>query len=551
VPLPIQVFNTLHQNKFPLKPIEGDKVGIYVCGPTVYGHIHIGNARTFTSFDTVVRYLRHAGYQVRYVRNYTDVDDKIIRGAKVVGTWKQGGAEVLKIGIDNSCTLRGQPATFHLDGGTLKATAGAKTEDFEITAFGLSSAGQELQRDGAAVDAMAFARHYIEQFEHDAKALHLLQPDVSPKVSETIPEIVAIIQKLTSRGFAYEAKGDVYFEVRKFPDYTRLSKRKLDELEEGASGRVDATEQKRDQLDFALWKTAKPGEVSWDSPWGKGRPGWHIECSAMSAKYLGDHFDLHGGGLDLIFPHHTNEKAQSEAASGVELCNCWMHGGFLDLEGAKMSKSLGNVVRLCDALKEVDPEALRFFFLSTHYRSPLSFSDKSLADCEARLEYFYETLQKLAERLAGKTREAGPVHGDPPGLLRQFDEVASDDFNFAGSLGVLSNVFAEINALTDKPPVKDKALVLRTLFALDDVVKKIGAALGLFEEEPTQWLLKLRDRRVKAKGIDPAAVEAKIAGRQAARGAKDFAKADALRNELKAQGVELMDGPQGTRWKVC
>ncbi|MFT3842587.1 MAG: cysteine--tRNA ligase [Myxococcaceae bacterium] len=551
MPLPIQVFNTLNQNKFPLTPIEPGKVGIYVCGPTVYGHIHIGNARTFTSFDTVVRYLRHAGYQVRYVRNYTDVDDKIIRGAKVVGTWKQGGAEVLKIGIDNSCSLRGQPATFYLDGNTLKATAGGKTEDFEVTAFGLSSGGAELQRDGAPVDATAFAQHFIDQFERDATSLHLLKPDVSPKVSETIPEIVAIIQKLIARGFAYESKGDVYFEVRKFPEYTRLSKRNLDDMKEGASGRVDSSEQKKDPLDFALWKTAKPGEVSWDSPWGKGRPGWHIECSAMSSKFLGDHFDLHGGGLDLIFPHHTNEKAQSEAASGVELCNCWMHGGFLDLEGAKMSKSLGNVVRLVDALKQVDPEALRFFFLSTHYRSPLSFSDKSLADCEARLEYFYETLQKLSERLAGKTREAGPVHGDPAALLTEFDSVASDDFNFAGSLGVLSNIFGEINMLTDKPPVKDKPLIARTLFALQDVVKKIGLALGLFEEEPSQWLLKLRDRRVKAKGIDPANVEAKIAERQAARAAKDFARSDAIRAEMKTLGVELMDGPQGTRWKVC
>jgi cysteinyl-tRNA synthetase len=549
VPLPIQVFNTLYQQKFPLKPIEDGKVGIYVCGPTVYGHIHIGNARTFTSFDTVVRYLRHAGYQVRYVRNYTDVDDKIIRGAKVVGSWKQGGAEVLKIGIDNTCSLRGQPATFYLDGNTLKVTAGGKTEQFEVTAFGLD----KLERDGAPTDPMAFAQFFIDQFERDATALHLMKPDVSPKVSETIPEIVAIIEKLISRGFAYESKGDVYFEVRKFPDYTKLSKRKLDEMQEGASGRVDSSEQKKDPLDFALWKAAKPGEVSWDSPWGKGRPGWHIECSAMSSKYLGDHFDLHGGGLDLIFPHHTNEKAQSEAASGVELCNCWMHGGFLDLEGAKMSKSLGNVVRLVDALKQVDAEALRFFFLSTHYRSPLSFSDKSLDDCEARLEYFYETLQKLSDRLAGKMREAGPVHGDPAAMLTEFDCVASDDFNFAGSLGVLSNVFAEINQLTDKPPVKDKALVARTLFALQDVVKKIGAALGLFEDEPSKWLLRLRDRRVKAKGIDPNAVEAKLAERQAARATKTpegFAKSDAIRAELKAQGVEVLDGPQGTRWKV-
>ncbi len=552
VTVTLKVFNTLTQQKGPLQPLEPGKLGVYVCGPTVYGHIHIGNARTFTSFDTVVRYLRHAGFAVRYVRNYTDVDDKIIRGAKVVGSWKLGAEEVLTIGLDGSATLHGQPASFFLDGATLKATAGAKTEEFAIGDFGLSLGGQALERVGPAVDAMAFARHYIEQFERDAAALHLLKPDVSPKVSDTIPEIIAIIEKLIARGVAYESKGDVYFEVRKYPAYARLSKRNLDDLREGASGRVEASEaeQKRDPLDFALWKAAKPGEVSWASPWGQGRPGWHIECSAMSSKFLGETFDLHGGGLDLIFPHHENEKAQSEAASGKTLCNCWMHGGFLDLEGAKMSKSLGNVVRLVDALKQVDPEALRYFFLSTHYRSPLSFSDKALADAEARLEYFYETLKKLEERLAGKDAGQGPLHGDPSASLKEFDETVADDFNFAGALGVLSKVFGEINLLTDKPPVKDKALVLRTLAAWRSVVRSIGGALGLFEAEPSQWLLKLRERRVKAKGIDPAQVEAKIAERQAARAAKDFAKADGVRAELKAQGVELMDGPQGTAWKV-
>ncbi len=270
----------------------------------------------------------------------------------------------------------------------------------------------------------------------------------------------------------------------------------------------------------------------------------------MSSKYLGDTFDLHGGGLDLIFPHHENEKAQSEAASGQQLCNCWMHGGFLDLEGAKMSKSLGNVVRLRDALQRVDPEALRYFFLSTHYRQALSFTDKSLSDAETRLEYFYETLRKVDERLAGKDFGAGPVHGDPSKFLNEFDELVSDDFNFPGGLGVLSGLFAELNVFCDKPPVKDKAVVGRTLKALREVVTKIAGALGLFEDAADAWLLRRRDRQVAAKGIDAGKVEALLGERQAARAAKKFEDADRVRAELKALGVEIMDSPAGTTWKV-
>ncbi len=470
----------------PLEPLTPGKIGIYVCGPTVYSFVHIGNARTFTSFDTIVRYLRYRGFEVRYVRNYTDVDDKIIKAAKETGE-----------------------------------------------------------------DAIALAARFVREFEADAAALKLLPPDVSPKVSETIPEIIAIIEKLVANGTAYVSGGDVYFEVRKYEGYLKLSKRKLDDLLAGAGDRELVGEEKRDPLDFALWKAAKPGEPSWPSPWGAGRPGWHIECSAMSGKYLGETFDLHGGGLDLIFPHHENEIAQSEAASGKTLCNCWMHGGFLDLEGAKMSKSLGNVVRLRDALARVDAEGLRYFFLSTHYRQQLAFSDKSLADAEARMEYFYETLRKLDERLAGKDFGAGPLHGDPQRFLAEFDEAMSDDFNFAGALGVLSGLFAELNLLTDKPPVKDKALVGRTLAALRQVVTKIASALGLFEDDPQAWLARRRDRQVVAKGIDAAQVAALLQARVDARAQKSWGESDRLRDELKALGVEIMDTPQGTTWKVA
>ncbi|MEW5738326.1 MAG: cysteine--tRNA ligase [Myxococcota bacterium] len=482
----IRVFNTMQQAKAPLAPITPGKIGIYVCGPTVYSFVHIGNARTFTSFDVVVRYLRARGFDVKYVRNYTDVDDKIIKAAAETGE-----------------------------------------------------------------DPIALAARFVREFEADASKLRLLKPDVSPKVSETIPEIIALIEKLIANGLAYPSGGDVYFEVRKFPGYLKLSKKKLDDLREGGGERELKGEEKRDPADFALWKAARPGEPAWDSPWGKGRPGWHIECSAMSSKYLGETFDLHGGGLDLIFPHHENEIAQSEGASGKTLCNCWMHGGFLDLEGAKMSKSLGNVVRLRDALEKVDAEGLRYFFLTTHYRQQLAFSEKALSDAEGRMEYFYETLKKVDERLDAKEFIAGPLHGNPQRFLDEFHAAMSDDFNFAGALAAVSGVFNELNLLMDKPPVKDKVLVGRTLVALREVVRQMSKALGLFELRPDEWLLARRERQVKAKGIDVAKVEAAIAARNAARAAKNFQEADRIRAELKATGVEIMDTPRGTEWKVA
>jgi cysteinyl-tRNA synthetase len=271
----------------------------------------------------------------------------------------------------------------------------------------------------------------------------------------------------------------------------------------------------------------------------------------MSAKYLGESFDLHGGGLDLIFPHHENERAQSEAASGKTLCNCWMHGGFLGMEGAKMSKSLGNVVRLRDALAKVDAEALRYFFLSTHYRAELAFSDKSLADAEGRMEYFHETLRKVEARLAGQDLGLGPVHGDPGRFRAAFHEAMSDDFNFPGALAALAGLFNELNLLCDKPPVKDKALVGRTLGALLALVREVSAATGLFEQASSDWLLGRRSRQVAARGIDVAQVEALILARNEARATRDFPRADQARVQLKALGVELMDTPQGTTWKVA
>jgi len=544
----IRLFNTMVHEKVPLRPMIPGKLGIYVCGPTVYSYIHIGNARTFTSFDVIVRYLRHRGFEVRYVRNYTDVDDRIIKAAWVVGSWKDQGAPLLEVRIDGTGSLKGKEGTWWTDGALLRFKGEDVTAELKVSEKGLSLDGRQLEQVGKSVTAAEFADFYVRQFDEDVGLLHLITPDVAPKVSDTIPEIVGIIQKLIDRGVGYVAAGDVYFQVSKYPGYGKLSKKNLDDLQAGA--RVEPGEQKREPADFALWKAAKPGEPSWDSPWGKGRPGWHIECSAMSSKYLGETFDLHGGGLDLIFPHHENEIAQSEAASGKTLCNCWMHANFLDLEGAKMSKSLGNVVKLHDALKRVDPEALRYFLLSTHYRQQLSFSDKSVADAETRLEYFYETLRKVDERIAGKDFGQGPVHGEPGKILEEFDAQMSDDFNFPGAFGVLSGLFGKLNELLEKPPVKDKALVGRTLLALRGIVRTVSSVLGLFTDEPAKWLLRRRDRQVVAKGIDVAKVDALMAQRDLARKAKDFATADRVRAELKAMGVEIMDTPQGTTWKV-
>ena len=305
---PIRVYNTLTSRKEELVPLKPGELGIYVCGPTVYSYVHIGNARTFTSLDVIVRYLRYRGFRVTYVRNFTDIDDKIIDAARQNGE-----------------------------------------------------------------DAISFAARFVEEFQKDAQALRLIEPDFAPKVSDHLPEIIALIAALIEGGAAYRSKGDVYFSVASDPEYAKLSRRNLDDLKAGE--RVQPGDQKRDPLDFALWKAAKPGEPAWDSPWGPGRPGWHIECSAMAAKYLGETFDMHGGGMDLIFPHHENEIAQSETVFKKPFSRYWLHCGFLGMGGAKMSKSLGNVVNLRSALAQVDPEALRLFFLSTHYRHPLDFSE--------------------------------------------------------------------------------------------------------------------------------------------------------------------------------
>jgi len=480
--MPIQVHDTLTARKRELVPLVPGTIGLYVCGPTVYDYSHLGHARCYVVWDVVVRHLRQRGLEVRYVRNFTDVDDKIIRRANERGE-----------------------------------------------------------------DPAALASRFADAFHEDMDALGCVRPDVEPRVTGTMPEIVALIGTLVARGFAYApGNGDVYYAVRKFPEYGRLAKRNLDDLLAGA--RVEPGDAKRDPLDFALWKGAKPGEPSWDSPWGKGRPGWHIECSAMTRKHLGDSFDLHAGGKDLVFPHHTNEIAQSVAASSDALraddyARYWLHNGFVEIDDEKMSKSLGNFFTVRDVLARYDGEGLRWFLLGTHYRNDFNFSDAVLDEAERRLGYLYETLAK-AERSAG-----GAIPAAQGGFVEPCRAALDDDFNTPQVLGLLADAFTAANALADRKGKKTPAERAELAsFARD--VRAVCATLGVLQRDPAEALRALRDKAAKRRGIDEARVEAAIAARAEARRAKDFARSDALRDELLAIGVAIMDGPEGTSWKV-
>ena len=476
--MPLRLFNTLTNEKQDFVPLRPGRVGLYVCGITVYDLSHLGHARMLTAFDVAVRALRWTGWQVAYVRNWTDVDDKIIRRAQ--------------------------------------------------------ERGEEPRQ---------LAERYIEEARRDMRALNILPADVEPKATEHIPEMLGLIGKLIDRGHAYTAGGDVYFAVRSFAQYGKLSKRNLDDLLSGA--RVETGDLKRDPLDFALWKSTKPGEpesVSWESPWGPGRPGWHIECSAMCQKYLGTTFDLHGGGKDLVFPHHENEIAQSEAASGQELARCWMHNGFVTLDAEKMSKSVGNVKTIRDLLQHWDGEALRAFLLSTHYRHPINFTETAVADADRRVEYFYETLAKADAYLLQKKHAGEPRMVDEH--AQALRDALEDDLNTAEAMARVERVYGLLNARIDaKAPPTDVAALLETARTLSQV-------LGLAPRAPLDAVRERRTLAAGRKGLDAAWVEERIAARIAARKAKDFAQADSIRAEVAGKGVELRDGPQGTDWRV-
>jgi len=457
----LKIHNTLTRQKEEFVPIEPGKVRLYVCGMTVYDYCHLGHARVMVAFDTVTRYLRHLGYEVTYVRNITDIDDKIIKRA---------------------------------------------------------------QENGEAMDALT--GRFIDAMHEDERALNVLPPDHEPRATASINQIIGMIGTLIARGYAYVGgNGDVFYAVGKFEGYGQLSGKNIDELRSGE--RVDVDEAKRDPLDFVLWKMAKPGEPYWESPWGQGRPGWHIECSAMSTCCLGNHFDIHGGGMDLQFPHHENEIAQSEGATAEKFVNLWMHNGFVRVNEEKMSKSLGNFFTVREILARYRPETVRFFILNSHYRSPLNYCDENLDEAHTALTRLYTALRGL---------EAGqPAEGD--GFASRFEDAMQDDFNTPLAISVLFDLAREINRQKTTDTAAARELAGR--------LKHLGSVLGLLAEDPESFLRGGGDDS----GLSADAIEALIQKRLEARKAKHWAESDRIRDELKAQGVILEDSAQGTRWR--
>ncbi len=462
----LQIYNSLTRKKEPFQPIVPGEVRMYVCGMTVYDYCHLGHGRVLVVFDMIVRYLRSRGYRVNYVRNITDIDDKIIRRAN-----------------DNGETI------------------GSLTERFTV------------------------AMH------EDASALSVDAPDAEPRATVYMPQIISMIQTLIDRGYAYvAANGDVYYRVRRFPAYGQLSGKSLEDLRVGA--RVEAGEAKDDPLDFVLWKAAKSGEPSWDSPWGRGRPGWHIECSAMSTACLGHHFDIHGGGLDLQFPHHENEIAQSEAATGGKFVNVWMHNGFVRVDNEKMSKSLGNFFTLREVMRNYDPEVVRYFILASHYHSPLNYSNESLDNAKAALTRMYLSLKDIpAPRATGATETQARTD-----YAEQFFAAMDDDFNTPVAIAVLFDIAREINRLQAAEPAAAASLAAE--------LRRLAGILGLLRNDPEAFL-----QSSTAAGPSAAEIESLIDQRLAARRAKNWAEADRIRDALKGQGIILEDAGAGTTWR--
>lgn len=480
----ITLYNTLQRKREPFKPNQEKKVGIYACGVTTYDVCHIGHALQAMVYDVMRNYLTFTGYDVTYVRNYTDVDDKIIAKAQELG-----------------------------------------------------------------IDALTHSQNMIDRSIADMRLLGIEPADVEPKVSEHIPEIIELIQSLIDKDRAYAADGDVYFSVRDFEPYGKLSNRTCDDMLHGA--RVESKGNKRDPLDFALWKAAKPGEVSWTAPWGEGRPGWHIECSAMAMKYLGENFDIHGGGKDLIFPHHENEIAQSEASTGKTFANYWVHNGLLTVEGRKMSKSLGNFLSITDAVEKWHPLAIRFAILKHHYGTNIDFNEKAFYDAYHRLLYFYNTLAKIDEltaQFADYPQQHAP-NVEPPAIREAFENAMNEDFNTGRALAEIGLGFKWLNDLiaAKKPKLKAK---VHSLKAVADELRNCGQVLGFFHDTPQQTLDQLQEYLIRDRGIDIDQIKAKVDERNQARADKDWAAADAIRDQLIEQGVAIMDTPQGTAWQV-
>ena len=493
----MQLYNTLSRRKETFKPLTPGKVGLYACGVTVYDDCHLGHARSCVAFEVLVRYLKRLGFEVTWVRNFTDIDDKILRRAQESG-----------------------------------------------------------------VDWQEVAERYIASFQEDMTALGVPPAQIEPKATEHIPQILDLIRRLEDLGFAYGRKGggsgDVFFRVRRFPGYGKLSGQKVEDMEAGA--RIEVDPNKEDPLDFVLWKTSKPGEPAWDSPWGPGRPGWHIECSAMSMQYLGETFDLHGGGQDLVFPHHENELAQSEAATGKPFARFWLHHGLLTINAEKMSKSLGNFFTVKEVLARFPAEVVRFFLINCHYRSPLDFSDAALAEAETALLRLYTCLARIQEVLRPypDLKPQHPVDTYPDNLTLEefhrfgslrarFDAAMDDDLNTAQALGYLFETVRLLNRLLEAP--SGDSAYLTILKEMHHEIVDLGWVLNLLQADPVAMVASLR-QNVADLAISPEEIQRLIDERTQARKDKDWARADAIRKQLTELDILLEDTPQGTIWKV-
>lgn len=478
----LQIYNTLTRKKEEFVPLNPGRVGMYVCGVTVYDYCHLGHARALVNFDVIYRYLKYKGFAVTYVRNFTDVDDKIINKANQEKiAWNQ------------------------------------------------------------------VSEKYIQAFNEDVGSLAVEKPTVEPKATEHIPEMGAIIAQLLKKDYAYVTGGDVFYSVRKKLDYGKLSGKKIEELEVGA--RIEVQESKKDPLDFALWKSSKPGEPAWPTAWGEGRPGWHIECSAMSMKYLGETFDIHGGGRDLSFPHHENEIAQSEAANGKPFARYWVHNGFVNINTEKMSKSLGNFLTIRELLKSYHPEVIRLFILSAHYRSPLDYTEQNMAQARTSLNRWYATLKRVCEAY----KASWPVKDDPMltqkinDLKNEFTLAMDDDFNTAKVTGLLLELSREWNRVLDKKQILGKEIY--ELFLSN--ILEINEFLGIFGGDFSSYIQQETGRILQSLNLTAESIELQIIERRNAKQNKDYKKADEIRNQLTSKGVQLKDNPDGvTTWSV-
>jgi cysteine--tRNA ligase len=479
----MKIFNSMTKKKEEFVPINGNNVTMYACGVTVYDLSHIGHARQAIVYSMMADYLRYKGYNVKYVRNYTDVDDKIIKRANEYGK-----------------------------------------------------------------NALEFSKEQIEETEKDMAGLHITEADVKTKASEYIDKIIEFVERLIEKGYAYKTeKGDVYYSVRKFKEYGKLSHRNVDDMLNGV--RIELEEGKKDPIDFALWKSAKPGEIYWESPWGKGRPGWHIECSVMALDTLGQTIDIHGGGRDLLFPHHENEIAQSEALTGKKFANIWSHCGLIKINGEKMSKSLGNSLTIRDALKKYDYETIKYVMFSKHYGSDVDLSDNDYSLAENHLNYFYTSIKEMNKYIKDNLVKEYDVKDDiADSIIPKFVENMDEDFNTTASIANLYNIFKYANNIMKTSKDKTKEDIANILRKILKNVHEVYSVLGLFDQNPDEYITKLKNKYLKELDIDEENIKQEIEKRAKAKQNKDFEKADKIRNALEAKGIILKDSKEGTLW---